>query len=50
MWQDLVPRDVLPDDFLRAIKYSDYSSVSSLFNCIYFDSQVHTFFFVSLCL
>ena len=26
-WQELVPQDFLPDEFLRAIKYSDYSSV-----------------------
>jgi hypothetical protein len=36
-----VPKDVLPDDFIRAIKYSDYSSVSSLFDFIYCDSVVH---------
>lgn len=33
--QDLVPKNVLPDDFIRAIKYSDYSSVSTLYNLIY---------------
>uniref|UniRef100_A0A2N9EP53 Pyridine nucleotide-disulfide oxidoreductase domain-containing protein 2 n=1 Tax=Fagus sylvatica TaxID=28930 RepID=A0A2N9EP53_FAGSY len=40
-YMDLVPKDVLPDDFIRAIKYSDYSSVSSLFDFIYCDSVVH---------
>lgn len=34
--QDLVPKNVLPDDFIRAIKYSDYSSVSTLYNLIYY--------------
>ncbi|RVW51843.1 Pyridine nucleotide-disulfide oxidoreductase domain-containing protein 2 [Vitis vinifera] len=29
-FMEFVPENVLPDDFLRAIKYSDYSSVSSL--------------------
>ncbi|XP_050291408.1 uncharacterized protein LOC126732535 isoform X3 [Quercus robur] len=31
-YMDLVPRDVLPDDFLRAIKYSDYSSATTKIN------------------
>jgi len=31
MNQELVPDDVLPNDFVRAIKHSDYSSVSQLF-------------------
>ena len=30
LMQGLVPQDVLPEDFLRAIKYSDYNSVRSL--------------------
>jgi hypothetical protein len=33
--QDLVPKNVLPDDFIQAIKYSDYSSISSLYDFIY---------------
>lgn len=33
--QDLVPEDVLPNEFIRAIKYADYSSVSSIL-CITF--------------
>jgi hypothetical protein len=33
--QDFVPKNVLPDDFMQAIKYSDYSSVSSLYDFIY---------------
>lgn len=33
--QDLVPKNVLPDDFIGAIKYSDYNSVSSLYDFIY---------------
>lgn len=28
--QEFVPKNVLPDDFLRAIKNSDYSSVSAV--------------------
>ena len=36
-----MPKDVLPDDFIQAIKYSDYSSVSSLFDFMYCDSVVH---------
>ncbi|XP_050291404.1 uncharacterized protein LOC126732534 isoform X2 [Quercus robur] len=31
-YMDLVPRDVLPDDFIRAIKYSDYSSATTKIN------------------
>lgn len=34
-FMDLVPEDVLPDEFIRAIKYADYSSVSSIL-CITF--------------
>lgn len=32
--QDLVPKNVLHDDFIQAIKYSDYSSVSAVYNLI----------------
>lgn len=31
-FMDLVPKDVLPDDFLRAIKLSDYSSATTKIN------------------
>ncbi|KAK7814427.1 pyridine nucleotide-disulfide oxidoreductase domain-containing protein 2 [Quercus suber] len=31
-YMDLVPRSVLPDDFIRAIKYSDYSSATTKIN------------------
>jgi hypothetical protein len=31
MAQELVPNNTLPDDFTRALKYSDYSSVSLIF-------------------
>ncbi|GMY11527.1 pyridine nucleotide-disulfide oxidoreductase domain-containing protein 2-like [Fagus crenata] len=31
-YMDLVPKDVLPDDFIQAIKYSDYSSATTKIN------------------
>lgn len=38
--QELVPDNVLPNDFVQAIKNSDYSSVS------YFSNLFHLFFFI----
>lgn len=36
MNQELVPNDALPDDFIRAIKHSDYSSVSEFIFFFFF--------------
>lgn len=34
--QELVPKNVLPDDFILSVKHSDYSSVSYLNNFLLF--------------
>lgn len=35
MEQELAPSNVLPDNFLRAIEYSDYSSVNPFLNLLF---------------
>lgn len=39
--QELVPNNVLPDDFVRALKYSDYSSVSFISLDLKLLSHIH---------
>ena len=39
--QELTPNEVLPNDFIRTINYSDYSSVRYLQNCFFLYSFLY---------